>query len=115
MLPSDIKDDSWGSSEVTGDPNYSYSSYFSKLNFGSTHKSSSGPTFMFIFCEETLRVSVLPKNRWKGVKIEQGLLSDARTRSNWHKVKYMKFHLNIVRTCLLCKWMDKAAGCQGRL
>lgn len=75
MLSSDVKDDVWGSSGVTDDPNYSYSSYFSKLNFGSPHKSSLGPTFMFVFCEEALVASVLPKNRWKGVKMEQGLLS----------------------------------------
>lgn len=82
MLSSDIKEDGWSSSGVTNDPNYSYNSYFRKLNFGSLHKSSSGPTFMFVLHEETLLVSVLPKNRWKGVKMEQGLLSGARTRSN---------------------------------
>lgn len=110
VLPSDIKDDAWGSSEVTDDPNYSSSSCFSKLNLGSPHKSSSGPTFMFIFCEETLLVSVPPKNRWKGEKMEHGLVSGARTRCSRPQVKYMKFHLNIMRTCLLCKRMDKAAG-----
>lgn len=27
---------------------------------------------MFVFCEETSLVSVLPKNRWKGVRIGAG-------------------------------------------
>lgn len=114
MVPPDIKDDVWGSFRVTDDPNYSHSFYLSKLNYGSPHKSS-GPTFMFVFHEETSLVSVLPKKRWKVVKVEQGLLSGARTRGNRHKVKCMKSHPNNMRICLLCKWMDKAAGCQERL
>ena len=57
---------------ASAQPKDSYCSHSSKLNFGSPYKSSSGPTFRFIFSEGTSPVSILHKNRWKGVKMEPG-------------------------------------------